>query len=122
LNIENKIGQSQCAWKEVFRALANALGLQQVWARPLCRCVSAAEHNGQKPRLAGEIRLTLGAAVRNCFMLAGKGYRKSRKFCPPCAVEDSHPFAAQRSDFGAGFSSCGAGWRLKLLARASGLE
>lgn len=30
--------------------------LRQVWARPLRRCVSEAEHNAQKPRLAGDGR------------------------------------------------------------------
>jgi hypothetical protein len=60
--------------------------LRQVWARPLRRCVSEAEHNGQKPRLAGETGLVRGAAFRNCSMLAGKGFGKTRKFFPPCAA------------------------------------
>ena len=61
------------------------------------------------------------AAGRNCYILAGKGFGKTRKFCPPCAVEHLRQFAAQRFGFGAGFGSYGAGWSLSFLEMASGL-
>ena len=61
------------------------------------------------------------AAGRNCYMLAGEGFGKTRKFCPPCAVKRLRQFAAQRFGFGAGFGSCAVGWSLSFLEMASGL-
>ena len=84
-------------------------------------CASEAGHITQKPRLAGEGRLAPKAAGRNCYMLAGEGFGKTRKFCPPCAVERLRQFAVPRSGFGAGFGSCGADWSLRLLEIASSL-
>lgn len=95
--------------------------LRQVWARPLRRCVSEAEHNAQKPRLAGKGRLASMAAGRNCYILAGEGFGKTRKFCPPCAALRQRQFAGQRFGFGAGFGSCVAGWLLRFWEMASGL-
>ena len=54
------------------------------------------------------------AAVRNCYILADEGFGKTRKFCPPCAVEHLPPFAVQRSGFGVGFGSFSAGWSLEF--------
>ena len=61
------------------------------------------------------------AAGKNCYILASKGFGKTRKFCPPCVVEHLRQFAAQRFGFGAGFGSCGVGWSLSFLEMASGL-
>ena len=61
------------------------------------------------------------AAGRNCYVLAGEGFGKTRKFCPPCAALCPRQFAAQRSGLGARFGSCGASWSLRLLEIASGL-
>jgi len=59
------------------------------------------------------------AAGRNCYILAGKGFGKTRKFCPPCGVLCQRQFAAQRSGFGASFGSCSADWLVGLLEMAS---
>jgi hypothetical protein len=61
------------------------------------------------------------AAVRNCYILADEGFGKTRKFCPPCAVEHLPPVAVQRSGFGVGLGNCGAGWSLSFLEMAGGL-
>ncbi len=61
------------------------------------------------------------AAGRNCYILADEGFGKTRKFCPPYAVEHPRPFAVPRSGFGAGFGSCGAAWLVGLLGVAGGL-
>jgi hypothetical protein len=61
------------------------------------------------------------AAGRNCYMIAAEGFGKTRKFCPPCAVEHLPQFAVQRSGFGAGLGSCSEGWSLRFWEMASGL-
>ena len=60
------------------------------------------------------------AAGRNCYEPAREGFGKTRKFCPPCTVEHLRQCAAQRSGFGVGFGSCGAGWLVELSRMASG--
>ena len=48
-------------------------------------------------------------------MLAGKGFGKTRKFCPPCAALGQRQSTAQRTGFSTSFGNYGAGWFVEVL-------
>ena len=120
LNIENQAGQTKAPGQS-FSVRWQVFWVTASLGAAFACCASEAGHNTQKPRLAGEVRLASMAAGKNCYTFVVRGFGKTRKFCPPCAVGHLRQFAAQRFGFGAGFGSCGAGWSLSFLEMASGL-
>jgi hypothetical protein len=114
LNVENWFGESKRAGTREVSPLASVLCCGKS-GRGLCVMCQRSWTQHAKAALAGEGRLAPKAAGRNCYILAGERFGKTRKFCPPCAALCQRQFAAQRSGFGAGFGSCGAAWLVGLL-------